>query len=126
MRPYLEKILYQNNYKMKYLRCNFYTLGLEKILLLIGTWFSNPFIPDFGVQFGLSTAIGLLLPERIVKPISKSIEKIPGIGKFIQKFEKKLENYEKFKYIVPRIIAGYAITYCIGAGSIIAYYCVKG
>lgn len=123
----LEKGLYQDKLNSNeintYLKThNLYISCLPDVLFLIGAWFTNPFVPDFGVQFALSTAIGLVLPERAIEPINKGIKKIPGIGKIIQKYERKLENHEKIKHIVPRVLAGYVTTYLIGATSLLIYF----
>lgn len=85
-------------------------LTLKTIFITIGIWFSNPFVPDFGTQLLTAITIGMLLPEKIVIPLNKIVLKIPGI----KSFENFLKKYKRFRTIIPRIFAGYVITYIIG------------
>jgi hypothetical protein len=85
-------------------------ITLKIALLTIGIWFSNPFVPDFGTQLLTATIIGLALPKKVVKPLDRLVLKIPGI----RKFQKFLSKNERLKTIIPRIFAGYVITYIIG------------
>jgi hypothetical protein len=83
---------------------------LKNTLIAIGLMFTNFVIPDFGIQFIVSIAIGLMLPEKIVDPINKLVLKIP----WVKVFEKALSKNKRLKTIIPRIIAGYFFTYLIG------------
>jgi hypothetical protein len=83
---------------------------LKNTLIAIGLMFTNFVVPDFGIQFIVSTAIGLMLPEKIVDPINKLVLKIP----WVKVFEKTLSKNKRLKTIIPRIIAGYFFTYLIG------------
>ncbi len=83
---------------------------LKEILLTIGLMFSNPFFPDFGLQFLVSLSIGMLLPEKIINPLNKIILKVPGV----KKFEDALKTRKRLQTIVPRILVGYFFTYAIG------------
>jgi len=58
----------------------------------------------------VATIIGLILPERIVIPLDRLISKIPGITRF----KRYLSKNKRLEQIIPRIIAGYVITYLIG------------
>lgn len=80
-------------------------------MLTIGLFFTNFFVPDFGLQFLVALTIGLILPQKIVEPIHKIIIKIPGV----KKFESVLSKNKRLQTIIPRIIAGYFFTYLIGA-----------
>lgn len=92
---------------------------LKQVLLTIGLFFTNFFVPDFGLQFLTALAIGLILPEKVVEPIHKLIIRIPGV----KKFEKILSKNKRLQTIIPRIIAGYFFTYLIGAICLLlAYY----
>jgi hypothetical protein len=104
-------------------------------LALIVVLFSNPFVPDFGTQFLTALIIGLLLPCRIIDPVYNFI-KTNIIEKFsvLRNFEKSLYKHprvkklmktknERFKTIIPRIIAGYVVTYMI-AYMLLLYLCV--
>ena len=93
-------------------------LTLKGVLMLIGLWFSNPFIPDFGIQFLVSFTIGMLLPQKIVEPLNKIVLKVP----YVDKFEKFLKSHRRFRTIIPRIFAGYFITYCIGWSLLLISY----
>ncbi|MEM7816378.1 MAG: hypothetical protein QXZ20_00525 [Candidatus Aenigmatarchaeota archaeon] len=93
---------------------------LKEILLTIGLFFTNFFIPDFGLQFLVAFIIGLILPERIVEPIHKIIVRIPGV----KKFESILSKNKRLQTIIPRIIAGYFFTYLIGAICLLLAYFV--
>ena len=85
-------------------------LVLKEVLLTIGLMFSNPFFPDFGLQFLVSLFIGMLLPEKIINPLNRVILKVPGV----KRFEDALKTRKRLQTIVPRIIAGYFFTYVIG------------
>jgi hypothetical protein len=85
-------------------------LTLKGAVMLIGIWFSNPFVPDFGTQLLAAVTIGLLLPEKIVNPLNELVLRIPGI----KKFEGFLKKHKKLRTIIPRIFAGYVMTYIIG------------
>lgn len=91
---------------------------LREILLTIGLFFTNFFVPDFGLQFLVALAIGMILPERIVEPIHKIILKVPGV----RKFENILSKNKRLQTIIPRIIAGYFFTYLIGVVCLIIAY----
>jgi len=83
---------------------------LRDILFVIALLFTNPFFPDWGLQLLVATIIGLILPERIVIPLDRLISKIPGITRF----KRYLSKNKRLEQIIPRIIAGYVITYLIG------------
>lgn len=85
-------------------------MDLGQILLFIGLLFSNPFIPDYGLQFIVALLIGLILPEAIVNPIDKLVRKIPGVERFVNWLGKN----KRIRTIIPRILAGYFFTYLIG------------
>jgi hypothetical protein len=85
-------------------------MGIRQILFFIGLMFSNPIIPDYGLQFLVSLFIGLLLPDFIVESIDNLVRKIPGVEKFV----KLLGKNKRIKTIIPRILAGYFFTYLIG------------
>ena len=85
-------------------------MDIRQALLLIGLMFSNPIIPDWGLQFLVSLFIGLLLPDFIINPIDNLVRKIPGV----EKFAKFLGKNKRIKTIIPRILAGYFFTYLIG------------
>jgi hypothetical protein len=104
------------------------------ILALIALWFSNPLVPDFGTQFLTALIIGLLLPSRIVNPIyqfieTKIIQKISILKKFEaglykhKRIKKIMKTKERVRTIIPRIIAGYVITYMV-AYILLIYLCV--
>jgi len=105
------------------------------ILALIALWFSNPLVPDFGSQFLVALIIGMLLPCRIIDPIYEFIEKnIIGRISVLKKFEKSLYKHprvkkimktknERIRTIIPRIIAGYVVTYLI-AYLLLIYLCL--
>ncbi|MBN2095436.1 MAG: hypothetical protein JW727_05290 [Candidatus Aenigmarchaeota archaeon] len=93
---------------------------LKSALFFIAVTFSNPFVPDFGTQFVLALIIGLVLPCYIVKPLYDFIVSIPPV----KDFEKKLaghrhvrkllkSKHSRLKYVIPRILAGYIVTYII-------------
>jgi hypothetical protein len=84
--------------------------AVRDILLLIALFFTNPFVPDFGLQILIATAIGLILPRSVVDPLDRLISRIPGVTRF----KKFLSRNERLSQIIPRIIAGYVITYLIG------------
>ncbi|MEM5855454.1 MAG: hypothetical protein QW472_04030 [Candidatus Aenigmatarchaeota archaeon] len=83
---------------------------MKEVLTLIGLMFSNPIFPDFGIQFLVSLAIGMMLPEVIISPIDRLVRKIPGVDKFV----KRLGKNKRLRTIIPRILAGYFFTYLIG------------
>jgi cellulose synthase/poly-beta-1,6-N-acetylglucosamine synthase-like glycosyltransferase len=85
-------------------------MDLRQILFFIGLMFSNPIIPDYGLQFLASLLIGLLLPSFIIDPIDKLVRKIPGVERFV----KLLGKNKRIRTIIPRILAGYFFTYLIG------------
>jgi len=96
-------------------------LSLKSILFLIFVLFSNPLVPDWGLQLLVALAIGMILPERVVHPLDTLISKIPGVNKF----KGYLENHKwmkrfresgqrRIQQIIPRVIAGYLFTYLIG------------
>ncbi|MEM7826055.1 MAG: hypothetical protein QW451_00275 [Candidatus Aenigmatarchaeota archaeon] len=85
-------------------------MDFRQIFLLIGLLFSNPFIPDYGLQFLAALLIGLILPDSIVNPIDKLVRKVPGVERFV----KWLGKNKRIKTIIPRILAGYFFTYLIG------------
>lgn len=88
----------------------FENITIKGAFILIGLWFSNPFVPDFGTQLLASFTIGMLLPQRIVEPLNNLVLKIPGI----KIFEDFLSKHERFRTIIPRIFAGYVVTYAMG------------
>ncbi|MEM5879315.1 MAG: hypothetical protein QXU74_02370 [Candidatus Aenigmatarchaeota archaeon] len=85
-------------------------MDVRQILFFIGLMFSNPVIPDWGLQFVVSFFIGLLLPDFIINPIDKLVRKIPGVEKFVRFLGKN----KRIRTIIPRILAGYFFTYLIG------------
>jgi hypothetical protein len=85
-------------------------VGLRELLFIIAFFFTNPLVPDFGLQLVVATLIGLILPECIVKPLDTVISKIPGVTRF----KRFLSRNKRLEQIIPRIIAGYVITYLIG------------
>ncbi|MBU5678381.1 MAG: hypothetical protein KQA36_00610 [Candidatus Aenigmarchaeota archaeon] len=91
---------------------------LKEVLITIGLFFTNFFVPDFGSQFLVALGIGLILPEKVVEPIHKIILKIPGV----KKFESVLSKNKRLQTIIPRIIAGYFFTYLIGAICLLLAY----
>jgi hypothetical protein len=88
---------------------------LREILFLIGFFFTNPFVPDFGLQLLVATAVGLVLPESIVQPLDVQISRIPGVTRF----KSFLSRNKRLAQIIPRIIAGYVITYLMGWTSLL-------
>ena len=95
------------------------TESIKTILFTIGILFSNPFVPDYGLQLAVAIVIGLILPEKIVNPLNEFVLLIPGV----KKFEKFLSKNKKLKTIIPRIFAGYFFTYVIaGISLVIAYF----
>lgn len=93
--------------------------SLKTLFITVGLWFSNPFVPDFGTQLMTAVTIGLLLPNRFVKPLSSIVyalfdflikKKFPGAKRFMN----FLERHKKLRNFIPRIFAGYVITYAIG------------
>ncbi len=84
---------------------------LKTSLVTAGLLIGIPVFPDWGIQIAIAFAIGMVLPERMIKPID-------GFVKFIfpptKIFEQKLEGYKRFKKFIPRIIAGYLFTFLIG------------
>ncbi|MDD1677769.1 MAG: hypothetical protein LUO93_01110 [Methanomicrobiales archaeon] len=90
-------------------------VSLREILFLIAFLFTNPFVPDFGLQLLVATVIGLILPEFIVRPLDQLISKIPGVTRF----KSFLSKNKRLSQIIPRVIAGYVITYLIGWTSLV-------
>ncbi|MDI6719000.1 MAG: hypothetical protein QMD46_05255 [Methanomicrobiales archaeon] len=101
----------------------------KTVLFTIWLLFSNPFVPDWGLQLLVSVIIGLLLPEIIVHPLDSLISRIPGVTRF----KEYLRNHERLKglyssgsrrlqQIVPRTIAGYLFTYMIGWSALFLYW----
>ncbi|MDD1671838.1 MAG: hypothetical protein LUO82_02405 [Methanomicrobiales archaeon] len=88
---------------------------LKDILLVIAFLFTNPFVPDWGLQLIVATAIGMLLPELIVSPLDRTISRIPGVPRF----KSFLAKNRRLQQIIPRIIAGYVVTYFIGWTSLV-------
>lgn len=88
---------------------------LKDILLVIAFLFTNPFVPDWGLQLIVATAIGMLLPELIVSPLDRAISRIPGVPRF----KSFLAKNRRLQQIIPRIIAGYVVTYFIGWTSLV-------
>jgi hypothetical protein len=94
-------------------------VSLQEALFLIAFFFTNPFVPDFGLQLLVAALIGLILPEFIVRPLDVLISKIPGV----MRFKAFLSKNKRVAQIIPRVIAGYVITYLIGWTSLfIALY----
>lgn len=93
---------------------------LKQILLTIGLFFTNFFVPDFGLQLLVALTIGMLLPQKIVEPIHKIVVKIPGV----KRFESFLSKNKRLQTIIPRIIAGYFFTYLIGFTSLLLAYLI--
>ncbi|MDD1675423.1 MAG: hypothetical protein LUQ17_01905 [Methanomicrobiales archaeon] len=92
---------------------------LREILFIIALLFTNPFVPDWGLQLLVATIIGMLLPERVVRPLDRLISRIPGVTRF----KSYLSKNKRLEQIIPRIIAGYVVTYLIGWTSLfIALY----
>jgi hypothetical protein len=87
---------------------------LREILLIIAFFFTNPFVPDFGLQLLVATVIGLILPDFVVQPLDGLISKIPGVTRF----KGFLSGNKRIAQIIPRVIAGYVITYLIGWASL--------
>ncbi|MEM5829852.1 MAG: hypothetical protein QW040_04015 [Candidatus Aenigmatarchaeota archaeon] len=85
-------------------------MSIKRVLFLIGLLFSNPIIPDWGLQFLASLFIGLLLPDFIITPIDKIVRKVPGVEKFVEVLGKN----KRMRTIIPRILTGYFFTYLIG------------
>ncbi|MEM5766125.1 MAG: hypothetical protein QW423_00585 [Candidatus Aenigmatarchaeota archaeon] len=85
-------------------------MDIRQILFLIGLLFSNPIVPDWGLQFAVSFLIGLILPDFIINPIDRVVRKIPGVEKFVE----FLGRNKRIRTIIPRILAGYFFTYLIG------------
>ena len=101
----------------------------KTVLFTIWLLFSNPFVPDWGLQLLVSVVIGLLLPELIVHPLDRLISKIPGVTRF----KDYLHNHERLKglyssgsrrlqQIIPRTIAGYLFTYLMGWSALLLYW----
>lgn len=88
---------------------------LKDILLVIAFLFTNPFVPDWGLQLIVATAIGVILPELIVSPLDRVISRIPGVPRF----KSFLAKNRRLQQIIPRIIAGYVVTYFIGWTSLV-------
>lgn len=95
------------------------SITIKTLFITIGLWFSNPFVPDFGIQFLTATTIGLLIPKQFVAPLSSIVfrlfaflqkKKIPGAKEFIG----FLKKHKRSRNLIPRIFAGYVITYAIG------------
>jgi hypothetical protein len=92
---------------------------LREILFLIAFFFTNPFVPDFGLQLLVATVIGFILPESVVHPLDVLISRLPGV----MRFKSFLSRNKRIAQIIPRVIAGYVITYLIGWTSLfIALY----
>jgi hypothetical protein len=89
--------------------------ALREILLLIAFFFTSPFVPDFGLQLVVATLIGLVLPDWVVTPLDNLITKVPGVTWF----KRFLSRNRRLAQIIPRIIAGYVITYLIGWTSLL-------
>jgi len=87
---------------------------LAQILFLIGGLLLNPFLPSFGLQAMLSIAIGMMLPQRVVEPISRVLHKIPVVNIVIHWFENRLMERKRLKTVISRVIAGYFFTSLIG------------
>jgi len=101
---------------------------IKAILFFIAIAFSNPFVPDFGTQFILAFAIGMVLPCRIVRPLHEFILKIPQIRKFekhVKKHKRVREilksRNQRVKTVVSRVLAGYIVTYIIALLAGLAY-----
>lgn len=87
---------------------------LRGIVFFIGATFTNPVVPDFGLQFAAACAIGAVLPKSFINPMNELVLRLPLIGTVVQKFEKVLKRHEGVRTMVPRIISGYMVTYAIG------------
>lgn len=85
-------------------------MDMEQFFLLIGLLFSNPFIPDYGLQFIVALLIGLILPDCVVNPLDRLVKKVPGV----ERFTNWLGKNKKIRTLIPRILAGYFFTYLIG------------
>src|SRR5690606_11853862 len=104
-------------------------VSIKTLLFTIWLLFSNPLVPDWGLQLLVSVAIGLLLPGSIVRPLDGLISKIPGVERFKQflRTHPKLQGFytsrnQRLREILPRTIAGYLFTYLIGWSAGILYY----
>jgi len=85
--------------------------AIRGFLITAGLFIGMPVIPDGGIQITIAIIIGLTLPESFIEPINKFIlEILPPI----RLFEEKLKKFPRLKTIIPRIIAGYLITFLIG------------
>ena len=84
---------------------------LKTTLITAGLLIGIPVFPDWGLQILIAFVIGMLLPERIIKPIDNFVKTIFPPAKI---FEEKLGNHERFRKFIPRIIAGYMFTFLIG------------
>ena len=84
---------------------------LKTTLITAGLLIGMPVVPDWGIQIAIALTIGMLLPEKTIKPIDKFVKVIFPPAKI---FEDQLKNHEKFKKFIPRIIAGYLFTFIIG------------
>jgi hypothetical protein len=104
-----------NNFESGY---TYFSAG--ELLLILGMMLTNPFVPDFGLQFGLSAAIGYLMPEKMIDGLYENAVKIPLIGKGVRKFEDKLKNHRRLGNFARRLIAGYVATYTIGGACLVA------
>ncbi|MCD6396603.1 MAG: hypothetical protein J7L71_03610 [Spirochaetaceae bacterium] len=89
-------------------------MSLEAIrgfLITAGLLIGMPVLPDWGIQIAIAVIIGLVLPQSFIEPINKFIlEILPPI----RLFEEKLKKVPRLKTIIPRIIAGYLVTFLIG------------
>lgn len=94
-------------------------MSLRATLIAAGLLIGVPIFPDWGIQITLSTAIGLVLPQRVIRPMNLLVLVIapPAIV-----FERKLSHRPRLKHLIPRIMAGYLVTILIGAILIITGY----
>jgi len=104
-------------------------ISVKALLFTIWLLFSNPLVPDWGLQLLVSIAIGLLLPGAIVRPLDALISKIPGVERFKQylRTNPSMQRFytsksQRLREILPRTIAGYLFTYLIGWSAGILYY----
>jgi len=88
---------------------------LKTTLITAGLLIGIPIFPDWGIQITIAFFIGMLLPEKCIKPIDNFVKTIlPPVVIF----EEKLEKFPKFKKFIPRIIAGYLFTFLLGVSLI--------
>jgi len=85
--------------------------SVKTALVTAGLIIGIPVFPDWGIQLTIAFFIGMLLPEKAIRPLDNFVKIIFPPAKM---FEDKMKKFKRFKKFIPRIIAGYLFTFIIG------------